>query len=95
MGSLRGGSANNNGFVNLGRATTTTNTGFSIQDAFEEETDEVIKVYGNGGPMASSKLDQEDQEGVKIRMERSDSNRYTYYLSFNWQLAWLIHGHNY
>lgn len=73
LGSLRGANGNNNGFVNLGRTNTNgQNTGFSIHDAFEEEdTDEVIRVYGN----ARSKPEQEDQESVKIRMERSDSNR--------------------
>lgn len=77
MGSLRGSS----GFVNLGRANGQNSTGFSIHDAFEEEdTDEMIKVYGNGSPKtmnggSGSKQDG-DEEGVKIRMERSDSNRY-------------------
>lgn len=76
MGSLR-----SSGFVNLGRPGQNS-TGFSISDAFEEEdTDEVIKVYGNASPMAmngvaSSKTGAQDEEGVKIRMEPSDSNRY-------------------
>lgn len=74
MGSLRSA---NSGFVNLGRPQTT--TGFSIHDAFEEEedTDEVIKVYGNGASMAmNGGQKSKGEEGVKIRMESSDSNRY-------------------
>lgn len=74
MGSLR---ANNGGFINLARPGQT--TGFSISDAFEEEdADEGIKVYDNGSPNAMSGVQgsKTDEEGVKIRMERSDSNRY-------------------
>lgn len=61
-------------------------TGFSISDAFEEEdTDEVIKVYGNASPMTMNGVagSKTDEEGVKIRMEPSDSNRYVLNLSFN------------
>lgn len=57
MGGLRGTSAANNGFINLGR---TSGAGFSIRDAFEEEedADEMIKVYGNN-PTTTSKPNEE------------------------------------
>lgn len=78
MSGLRGSGAANNGFINLGRPG---QTSFSIHDAFQEEdddTDEMIKVYGNDGPVASPNSNNNgggmptkasDEGSVKIRME--------------------------
>lgn len=44
---------------------------FSIDDAFEEETDEAIKVYGMTSPTApSAKLGQGDSITVSIENDR-------------------------